>query len=475
MRTAKKQFIFMAIKYASAIMLTILAFSSMHMKKYFVGSLLELGIIFILSNILITKHRRTAYILNSILIFLYNVQQIVLTFGMSYVSFIMVDNLGSLEDLQGRAFEYIAFAVIGTAISFLPITEVALIRLGQQVYLSAFLLMAWGFTLIYGNAYSPMYGYVSLGMQELQHAQQNRFIENQENMTSEFYQSDIGSSVQKPAELPDHPNVILIFTEGLSQGVIEDSRNLTPTIAAYEDNSLNFDNYYNHTAATYRGLIGQLYSGYQLDNYDSNTLISLQEILKEWGYDTTFINVEPNNYKFTKYLNSFQFDHLLMPETDNMLSDKEAYALLWDTVQGKEQENKPFFTAMYTVGTHVSFDSPDEIFGDGSDAELNKFHNLDAQFNTFMDKFNESTLAENTVVIFTTDHATFVDDAFRTAFPDYQRSDGFLDRIPLFIYYKGIPSEHIDVRGRNSLCLAPTILDYLDISAPNYFLGQVNC
>ncbi|MCD8068033.1 MAG: GBS Bsp-like repeat-containing protein, partial [Lachnospiraceae bacterium] len=36
----------------------------------------------------------------------------------------------------------------------------------------------------------------------------------------------------------------------------------------------------------------------------------------------------------------------------------------------------------------------------------------------------------------------------------------------------GMEPETIDVGGRNSLDLAPTILDYLDISAENYFLGE---
>ena len=38
----------------------------------------------------------------------------------------------------------------------------------------------------------------------------------------------------------------------------------------------------------------------------------------------------------------------------------------------KEKSNQPYLIAMYTLGTHASFDSVDEIFGDGSEAELNK-------------------------------------------------------------------------------------------------------
>ena len=85
--------------------------------------------------------------------------------------------------------------------------------------------------------------------------------------------------------------------------------------------------------------------------------------------------------------------------------------------------------------------------------------------------FNSSELADNTIVVFTADHCTYADDAFRDAFPDAEREDNFVDQIPLFIYYKGIEADTLHTDGRNSLCLAPTILDYIDISEPNYFLG----
>ena len=47
-----------------------------------------------------------------------------------------------------------------------------------------------------------------------------------------------------------------------------------------------------------------------------------------------------------------------------------------------------------------------------------------------------------------------------------------IDEMPLVIYYKGVKQETIDVGGRNTLCLTPTILDLLDISDENMFLGS---
>ena len=73
--------------------------------------------------------------------------------------------------------------------------------------------------------------------------------------------------LKKPNNLPESPNVILIFVEGMSQHIIDDERNIAPNIREVQSKSLNFKNYYNHTFATYAGIIGQLYSGYQLQNH----------------------------------------------------------------------------------------------------------------------------------------------------------------------------------------------------------------
>jgi hypothetical protein len=248
-------------------------------------------------------------------------------------------------------------------------------------------------------------------------------------------------------------------------------------LRAFQNESLSFDNYYNHTFATYRGLISQLYSGYQLEDFDANSLISLQDIFAANGYQTAFINTEPNNTDFTKYLNNLRFDELVTDQSRSnaiadTISDKDAYDLLFETVQAQHATGTPFFTAIYTFGTHVSLDGIDATYGNGEDPLLNRFYNVDQQFGAFLEKFKNSDLFEDTILIFTTDHATYVDDDFLHTFSADSRTYAALDEIPLYVYYKGVQPESVDVNGRNSLNLTPTILDYLDLSGPNYFLGE---
>jgi membrane-anchored protein YejM (alkaline phosphatase superfamily) len=134
---------------------------------------------------------------------------------------------------------------------------------------------------------------------------------------------------KKPDNLTENPNVVIIFTEGLSQNIVTDDRNIMPNVSELEKKSLFFENYYNHTFPTYRGLIGQLFSGYQLQNYDENTLISVQEAFRKKGYHTSIINTEPLNLNFASFLESLGVDDVVTnvgiePEgTSDTLSEKD--------------------------------------------------------------------------------------------------------------------------------------------------------
>jgi membrane-anchored protein YejM (alkaline phosphatase superfamily) len=436
-------------------------------------SFAELAVIIFLSGIIVERHPKAGRIVNTILILLYSIQQVVLRYGTSYVTMIMLTNLASIEDLGGRSTEYIISAVGIVIASLLPITSLHFKKHFAHTLLTISLAMELVLVMTFGGSCSPLYGYAELAASAVEANKQEKYIQSLTDSASDFYQEEVENYVTKPANITEKPNVILIFTEGLSQQIVDDERNIMPNVRTYEENSLNFINYYNHTAATYRGLIGQLFSGYQNHNLDHNGLVSIQSIFKNYGYYTSFINVEPNNEDFTEYLNDLGFDDVIQRDTENAYTtDKEAYEDLFDTAEQQASEGQPFFTAIYTFNTHVSLDSSDEIFGDGSDAELNKFYNCDQQFGSFMEKFNDSDLADNTIVIFTADHCTYADDAFRSAFPNVERGNGFLDSIPFFIYYKGLEPLTVDAYGRNSLCLTPTILDYLDMTGENYFLGK---
>ena len=289
-------------------------------------------------------------------------------------------------------------------------------------------------------------------------------------------------------------NIIVIFTEGISSKII--SQDITPHLYTLRNKSLDIIRYYNHTAATFRGLRGQLSSsfqmkgGYNSDNSgiaqmnkkdilkrygDDGHITPLPVVLKSLGYDTYFQASNKTDSQLSIMLKTLGFDTIYglenfrfhKPWQIEELSDKESYEMLLDKITHIKQ---PFFYGIYTIGTHTGLDSPDIKYKDGKNVYLNKFHNMDHQFGKFIDAFNKNKISDNTLLIFTADHSTYPEKEFRQTFKT--ESIYFVDEIPFIIYQKGITPDSIDVKGMNSLSLTPTILDMIGLKHyRNKFIG----
>ncbi|MCM1126935.1 MAG: sulfatase-like hydrolase/transferase [Lachnospiraceae bacterium] len=480
------------LKYLFAMLFPILAAAVHKMTwRYIAVALAEVVLIAFVTNLLCRVKSWLGYLFNVPALLFMNVQFAVLYWGSTFVSAVMLANLDSINAISGKFLVY-GFSVVSVLVfSFLPVgvipgnkkttfalgTAAAVLYIGviftgiieYSPYRAAYMLyqQAERSRMAEDAVAEAMSGMVVSGENESQ----------QEQEENEFYSDSVADYFAKPEEISENPNVILIFAEGMSQNIIDDTRNIMPNVSALQDKSIYFANYYNHTFATYMGLSGQLYSDYQRENYDANPLVSVQDIFRDYGYKTAFINTEPENKEFSEYLANFGFEELLADKSrvDGMadaLSDKSAYEMLFETALEQNADEIPFFLAMYSFGTHATLDGVYEEFAGGSNALLNRFYDLDVQIGSFLKRFDESELAENTIIILTSDHAAYQDADFVTAFPDYMRKDPSLDRIPFMIYYKGVTPKRYDAGGRNSLDMAPTILDFLDMSAPNYFWGD---
>ena len=286
-------------------------------------------------------------------------------------------------------------------------------------------------------------------------------------------------------------NIIVFFTEALSAQKIDLFNNytdLTPNLSAFIKKSLYFDNYYNHTFSTYRGLRGQLSSSYQFTGIVkaqkltnaavtkkfSAELISLPQILSQNNYHTYFLSAQTYKSCNLNYmLNTLGFDQLFTPEEfafNNDLTDQQLFAALKKLMTEKKLK-EPYFLAIYNLGTHFGEDSPDLKYQDGNNSLLNNVHNFDNAFGKWFDAISQHpNIINNLAIILTADHAAYADKQYCTTFeyePEY-----WIDKIALAIYSPQISPQTIDAQGRNSLDIAPTILHMLHINnAQNYFLG----
>lgn len=465
------------IKFLLSVILTVLTFSTTKNSTYVIVGLVELALIFIIYNLLIGTNKWLR-IIAELLLFVFNAQMMVLFFGNSFTTLTMLKNVKFLQDLGGKLVPYLLGTILVLALIVMPV-EPLLKNANKRIILGLLTVLLLAEIFIHSDykRFSPVQSFATLFVDEIRYQHVKRAAANPEVALATFHRDSIEDGIQKPADLSEQPNVIVIFTEGLSYNIISDERDVMPTLKDFEKSCISFKNYYNHTFPTLRGVQGQLYSGYkQEDDNQANNLISLQSVLKSQGYKTAFINTEPYNDEFTLYLNNLGFDEIIDDPANvsgyaNGMTDLEAYNLLKSSAHELASDSQPFFLGIYTFGTHVSFDSKEYQFGDGSNDELNKFYNCDQMFNAFLEDFKSSELADNTVLIFTTDHATYADQSFTDAFPEHKRDCTDLDVMPLFIYYNGIKPQAIDANGRNSLCFAPTVLDFLDLDTENYFLG----
>jgi phosphoglycerol transferase MdoB-like AlkP superfamily enzyme len=307
------------------------------------------------------------------------------------------------------------------------------------------------------------------------------------------------------------PNVIVIFAEGFSARFISAyggaRTDLTPNTDKLAHRTLQVDNYFNHTAATHRGLQGFLVSAYPAaggaeegtgwEEGDNAKVLAkihyktLTRTLKDKGYETFFISPHPDRINLNSMLQALDFDKVyslpsLQEEfldgratlTKSSVSDKDLFLSLKRFLERRKAsgQDQPFFLSIYNIGTHAFLDVGEEgvKYGDGSNAVLNRMHNYDAQLEQFLSYFFASEYQRNTILVFTSDHATYPEPAMIAAVKGEEYQPYFVDRIPLLVYAPGIQlPKRYDADGRTSVDLAPTLLNLLGIQdRSNSFLGR---
>lgn len=320
-------------------------------------------------------------------------------------------------------------------------------------------------------------------------------------------------SFGKTQSAADRPNVIVIFAEGLSARFLETyggrHQGLMPNIDRFAARSMTVYNYFSHTAATYRGIQGQLVSGYprnggaesggwEAEGEDNTARLrsinyrTIPDILLDQGYKTTFLSSSSEGASFNVMLRALGFETVYTVETLSELLGGRQVALSSGTFDAADAEifsglkgflekqassggKQPFFVATYNVGTHAFLDSDSAgvIYGTGDNPALNRMHNFDAQLGKFLDYFQNSSFSDNTILIITADHATYPEPSVVKALQgdDYQAY--FVDRIPLIIHHRGLTLPvTFDANYRTSVDFAPTLLHLLSLQkVKNAFMG----
>ena len=109
------------LKYLCAIALTAVTYLKTGERMCLIAGSLELIIIFLFSNMLIRQNHIFGWIVNGLLMLLYNIQMVVLMFGSTYISLVMMTNIDSVRDLSGQAAVYIPALAAALILSLIPV------------------------------------------------------------------------------------------------------------------------------------------------------------------------------------------------------------------------------------------------------------------------------------------------------------------------------------------------------------------
>ncbi len=319
-----------------------------------------------------------------------------------------------------------------------------------------------------------------------------------------IYRSELPfKGLETESAVQQQMNIIVFFSEGISARVIQPYNqqypNLTPGFAEFAGSAMRVDNYYNHTFATYRGLLGQLCSSFPL--YGGGKLVKqadyycLGNILAEEGYATHFLFSQQKKTTeldelltkagVNKVLGQNDLRHLYLSgepaKRPLALSDQQFMRASIEHFKRLEEQqfaelSRPFFVGLYNIETHAFYEISDdgEKYQEQDNYILDAIHNYDAAFANFWQYFKQSSLYVNTIVVLTSDHAHFQGSDFVSLVDgqaDYKPY--FVDKIPLIIYHPtiGLP-ESFDAKQASSLDFTPSVIQLLKLSnRSNSFLG----
>lgn len=324
-----------------------------------------------------------------------------------------------------------------------------------------------------------------------------------------FYRGEL--PFESPLGGLENPNVIVFFTEGLSARTVNAYGStypeLTPNIDAFSARAIKVENYFNHAAATYRGLLGQVcsffpwFDGSGFTEHPRKGLQGLPkyscapDALRPHGYESHFLFTQKDGVsQVDELMTHAGFDSVWTAESliteflpdakpirDDGLTDHQFVESLVGFLRKEESaadqrvERAPFFAALYNIETHAWQDtgSDGKPYGDGQNAILNTIHNFDHAFGEFWEFFSQSSLHDNTVVIVTADHAHYHEKAYVEIMDD-DYVPLFVDKIPLLIRY---PNQErtltYDAQFASSIDFAPTLMHLIGIpNQRNAFVGE---
>ena len=282
----------------------------------------------------------------------------------------------------------------------------------------------------------------------------------------------------------ERPNILILLLESFRAaevGVYGSTLGLTPEFDSWSKQGVIFKNFYANGFQTRHGLVATYcslfpnYGAAVMKRYSRNNFMCLPEILKNFGYATSWVYGSDANFDGqSTFLPKIGFDKIIdeFDYADSAatlgwgLADEELFRKL-ETVLDNEQQ--PFFSSALTITNHHPFEVPDEYKLHQGELVKDRFreavHYTDAMLGKFLNRISKKPWFNNTVVFVTADTSSF-----QPAERDSKNFEEFVKlrtQVPLLI----LSGKSVSVgKGNGGVVitqpasqveLAPTIMDIL--------------
>jgi len=336
------------------------------------------------------------------------------------------------------------------------------------------------------------------------------YTDNLYPLLSSPKKSSTGQKVTKIDSSKNAPkNVIVIVLESFrasESGMYGNGLSATPFLDSLSSKALWARKFYANAPRTAKsetaincGVL-DYFGGLSLSERAANFRLScIPDILSKAGYETLWFH--GNNKDFYKradhlpkqgFTKTYGIEDLYGPEyEENRPSDTSPASaskpiLGWGipdpilfnmALSQLENLSKPFYAEILSVSNHFPFNYewgiPFPQYLQVQDSPYNKYRRglyySDQALKTFIEKFDNSPLYKNTVVLVTGDHGFWVFDENNTL-SNINKYEQFF-RVPLLIYGKDIPAGIVE-QAASHVDIPPTVLSILGINTTTAFLGR---
>lgn len=309
-----------------------------------------------------------------------------------------------------------------------------------------------------------------------------------------FYTADTLQTIYSPIHTPNgtpmqKKNVVIIIMESFGREYIgelnkheeiENYKGYTPFLDSLIRESLYFRHAFANgkksidAMASVMASIPCLTKPFVLSAYSHNKVTSINNVLKEEGYNTLFYHGAPNgSMGFLAFSKKLGTDRYVGKDEYNNDNDFDGMWAIWDEpfmqfmARDLSTVQEPFAATLFTASSHHPYKVPTQYEGkfDKGDAQIHQVIGYsDMALRKFFETAKQQPWYDNTLFVITADHTN--NEYYEKYKTPYGRH-----YIPILFFTPNGDLKGERLQTMQQIDILPTILDYLSYDKPYFSFG----